>query len=70
MEELPSDHSPESYAHINFGATEKGIQAWCVRHNCNIVHIDFEGHKHPANESCPRDPTEPHLMLVKGGKEK
>lgn len=41
--------SPQSYARISIGWTEKGLQAWCVRHNANMFHIDFEGHKHPAN---------------------
>ena len=31
--------SPESYARQQFGVTDDGWQVWCVRHQCNIVHI-------------------------------
>lgn len=41
--------SPADYSQISAGWTRRGIQLWCRRHNCNIVHIDFEGEKHPAN---------------------
>jgi len=41
--------SPESYSHYSVGWTPPGLQIWCQRHNCNIAHIDFEGHQHPAN---------------------
>jgi hypothetical protein len=50
--------SPESYARLNVGYTEIGWQVWCVRHNVNVMHIDFEGHVHPAN-AAPREPREP-----------
>lgn len=29
--------------------TDVGLQVWCLRHNCNVIHIDFEGRKHPAS---------------------
>lgn len=48
LDECPEDQSPAEWARLN-GWTKRGIQVWCVRHNCNVVHIDFEGHKHPAN---------------------
>lgn len=41
-------HSPQSYASYEFGWTEAGLQVWCKRHDCNVVHIDFEGQQHPA----------------------
>ncbi len=41
--------SPQSLKNYDVGWTKEGIQIWCVRHNVNIMHIDFEGHKHPAN---------------------
>lgn len=41
--------SPESYARLTVGSTDIGWQVWCVRHDCNVVHIDYEGHVHPAN---------------------
>lgn len=58
IEELHSgnvcNHSPESYARLSIGSTPYGIQVWCVRHDINVAHIDFEGHKHPANTSPER----------------
>lgn len=49
LEEKPSDISPRDYAQLEMGFTELGIQVWCKRHECNVVHIDFEGATHPAN---------------------
>lgn len=46
--ELPVGQSPREFARFEFGWTKKGLQIRCVRHNCNVIHIDFEGHKHPA----------------------
>jgi hypothetical protein len=51
IEELPEGISPQNYASYSIGFTEIGLQVWCNRHDCNIVHIDFQGHKHPANIS-------------------
>ena len=44
----PSDMSPSDYQNIEAGWTEDGLQVWCKRHDLNIIHIDFEGHNHPA----------------------
>lgn len=44
--------SPQEYARLEMGWTHQGLQVWCVRHDCNVVHIDFEGYRHPANTSC------------------
>ena len=41
--------SPRDYARLSFGFTVEGLQVWCVRHECNVIHIDFEGQTHPAN---------------------
>lgn len=54
LKELPDDQSPSSYARINVGWSVLGIQVWCVRHNVNIIHIDFEGQKHPADTTCDK----------------
>lgn len=35
--------------HLEVGWTPRGLQVWCRVHDCNIVHIDFEGRTHPAN---------------------
>ncbi len=43
-------------ANIEAGWTVVGFQVWCRNHDCNIIHFDFEGHKHPANTSRAKDP--------------
>lgn len=52
LEELPSDMSPQQYAAFDIGWTRQGLQVWCYRHKANIIHVDFEGMKHPANLTC------------------
>ena len=49
MKEIPEGESPQSYARYEIGWTKQGLQVWCDRHHCNIIHIDFEGQRHPAN---------------------
>ena len=48
MNELPEGVSPRENARFEIGWTVHGVQAWCVRHESNILNVDFEGHKHPA----------------------
>lgn len=45
VEELPKGESPKNYARLSAGWTKLGIQIWCVRHEMNVVHIDFMGQK-------------------------
>jgi hypothetical protein len=45
----PKEVSPSDYSRIEVGWTKLGLQVWCKRCNVNVVHIDFEGMKHPAN---------------------
>lgn len=52
VQEKPENQSPMSWQKIQVGWTKQGLQVWCVRHDCNIVHIDFEGQQHPANMTC------------------
>lgn len=47
--------SPREYAQLEVGWTRWGLQVWCRRHECNMVHIDFEGQKHPAITTAPAD---------------
>lgn len=47
IEELPEGMSPQEYGLTESGWTAQGFQVWCQRHNANIIHMDFEGHKHP-----------------------
>ena len=48
LQEIPDGVSPAVWADLEFGFTEKGLQVWCRRHDCNLIHIDFEDQKHPA----------------------
>jgi hypothetical protein len=47
--EKPATKSLQEYSRLEVGFTELGIQVWCIRHKCNVVHVDFEGKKLPAN---------------------
>jgi hypothetical protein len=58
FEEMPPDQSPKEWARVQAGWTEQGIQVWCNRHDANIIHIDFEGQKHHANQSRKPRPGE------------
>jgi len=48
-DEKPEGIAPRDWATTETGWTKLGFQVWCKRHDLNIVHVDFEGHKHPAN---------------------
>ena len=52
--ELPDNTSPREFAQLEVGFTEPRLQVWCKRHECNVIHIDFEGQKHPADTTIPR----------------
>ena len=47
LDEFPASdsESPKAYQMIEVGCTEKGLQVWCVRHEENVLHLDFEGRK-------------------------
>lgn len=49
LTELPEGKSPQEWGSVEVGWTPEGLQVWCKRHDCNVLHIDFEGQKHPAN---------------------
>jgi hypothetical protein len=49
LTERPEEESPKEWARLNVGWTKLGLQVWCTRHEVNVLHIDFEGRKHPAN---------------------
>ncbi len=49
MDELPEDQSPREWAQLEVGFTDIGIQIWCKRHERNVMHVDFQGQKHPAS---------------------
>ena len=46
---LSPPQSLQDYAAMDIGFTDYGIQVWCRRHRANIVHIDFQGAKLPAD---------------------
>jgi len=58
LHEKPDGVSPADWARVNVGWTKLGLQVWCVRHDTNVVHIDFQGQTHPAN-TTPTDPEPP-----------
>jgi hypothetical protein len=39
---------------VECGWTKWGFQVWCKNHDFNICHVDFEGHKHPADSTRPK----------------
>jgi len=70
IHEAGDDTSPEEYQRTQTGMTDLGIQTWCLRHDCNIMHVDFEGQKHPANTRRKKLPEEfrKGFKSIKGGK--
>lgn len=51
LEDVPDSFSPQQWQDLEVGWTEEGLQVWCKRHDVNVIHIDFEGQSHPANET-------------------
>jgi hypothetical protein len=49
------ENSPKHYARLEIGYTALGIQVWCVRHDCNVIHVDFDG-KSPFHANTERRP--------------
>lgn len=49
IDRKPDFLSPREYANLEVGFTQLGLQVWCNRCECNVVHIDFQGNRHPAN---------------------
>ena len=54
IEEMPDDISPSNWQDNECGWTVLGFQVWCKRHDCNILHVDFQGIQHPANTTRRR----------------
>lgn len=48
IDEKPDNISPRDWGYLEVGFTDLGIQLWCRRHEMNVMHIDFQGAKHPA----------------------
>lgn len=49
FEEMPRGQSMRTWARIEAGWTALGFQVRCVRHDINLMHVDFEGQQHPTN---------------------
>ena len=49
---LSDSASLQTYAQLDVGFTERGIQIWCRRHDLNVCHVDFEGHLLDADFRC------------------
>ena len=43
LQEVPPGQSPRDFIHVEVGWTDIGLQVWCVRHELNVVHVDFCG---------------------------
>ena len=39
LKERPSAQPPNRWARLSIGTTPRGLQVWCVRHDCNVAHI-------------------------------
>jgi hypothetical protein len=48
FKDRPRDLSPREWASLEVGWTKLGLQVWCKRCELNVMHVDFEGNKHPA----------------------
>ena len=45
LDELPPGVAPREWVRLECGWTPEGVQVWCVRHERNIVDLDFQGNK-------------------------
>ena len=45
LDERGEGISPRDYASFEFGATKKGFQLWCTRHEENVLALDLMGQK-------------------------
>jgi hypothetical protein len=65
IRELPTGTSPRDYSSVEVGWTVFGLQVWCKRHECNVLHVDFEGMQHLADETiAPEQIVDNHLPIV------
>ena len=61
---IPEGESPATHARIAVGWTPAGLQIWCARHDINIMHVDFEGVRHPADLSIANKELESELKKI------
>lgn len=60
---ISSSMAPRDYARLEVGWTTQGLQIWCKRHECNVMHINFEGAKHPADSTRIPDEEDPDYSV-------
>lgn len=53
LADIPDGVSPREWAALEVGWTPRGLQVWCKRHAVNVMHVDFQGQKHPAYTTAP-----------------
>ena len=46
---LTDSRSLQQYSMLDVGLTDIGLQVWCLRHDVNVVHVDFGGKKLEAD---------------------
>lgn len=61
---VPPGESLQSFSQLSVGWTHVGLQVWCDRHNANVIHIDFQGQKHPGNLTPNLTPSNDLLELI------
>lgn len=44
--------SMRDYGRLEAGFTARGLQVWCLRHDLNVVHVDFAEAKPEADFRC------------------
>ena len=47
-----TDTNLKNYVKFEVGFTSLGIQIWCIRHNINVCHIDFDNNQLSADFRC------------------
>ncbi len=57
LEEIPANVAPMEWSQLEVGFTQWGLQVWCRRHECNVMHMDFEGQS-PFPTTISRKPIE------------
>ena len=61
-----SQYTPRTYARLEVGLTKQGFQVWCVRHNLNVIHIDFKGQEVDIETTKDIDSEDANTWLAKG----
>lgn len=51
IEAAKGGHHIKDWAKLTVSFTAIGLQVYCLRHEVNVIHIDFQGQKPPANNS-------------------